>query len=84
MPCILETLTVGGRLQNHKFRTVDSVLPWIMRACDVNMTVFQLYKFDEKLQKLRARAEVEDACVGARYENDEGCSQAGWCNGIPE
>lgn len=69
-----------ARLQNHKFRPVDSVLPWIVRDCGVNMTVFQLYKFDEKLRQLRARA--ADECAGAKYDNDEGCSQAGWCTGI--
>lgn len=48
--------------QNCKYRPLDSVLPWLMRGCGVNMTLSQYYASDQRLIRLREQIESKDPC----------------------
>merc|ERR1711939_1130248 len=39
---------------NHKFRSFDVVLPWLLRPCGVDVVVTQYYNADPKLKQLRS------------------------------
>uniref|UniRef100_A0A7S0DWI2 Methyltransferase FkbM domain-containing protein n=1 Tax=Hanusia phi TaxID=3032 RepID=A0A7S0DWI2_9CRYP len=70
--------------QNHKFRPVDSVLPWLLRACGVDMRVFQYYKADPKLMQQRELIEREEGNCSWQLLGYNACSEAGSCQGITE